>query len=172
MLYIVTCKQSANQPFSFCFRIRALNLEAAGIPQEKIPEYKKSLEDFSNIRKELTNIRIVLKTLARETIRRGDRLLRLMDLAEEKPAKAKKGLKIAAKQMMDLVTRSDKFLEEAEEYLKDVNKKLSKIDANLLTLKHKLEKNSSDVVSKINIASKHRLVRYFNGYKRNITVCT
>ena len=147
----------------FSFRIRALNLEAAGIPQERIPEYKKSLEDFSNIRKELTLMRIVLKTLARETISRGDTLLRLMDMSEKRPHKAKKGLKIAAKQMMDLVTRSDKILEEAEEYLKDVNKKLSKIDASLLTLKHKLEKNSSDVVARINIATKHRKVKYFSG---------
>ena len=40
-----------------------MNLEKAGIAQEKIPEYQKSLEDFSNIRKELLSMRIILKVL-------------------------------------------------------------------------------------------------------------
>lgn len=141
-------------------RIRAMNLEKAGIAQEKIPEYQKSLEDFSNIRKELLSMRIILKSLARETISRGESLLGTMDIAESEPDKAQKGLKFAAVLMMNLVKRSETILAEAEQYLQDVKKKLSTIDANLMTLKNKLEKNSSEVIAKMNMVSKRRRKRF------------
>ncbi len=137
-----------------------MNLEDAGIPQEKIPEYEKSLEDFTNIRKELMTMRIVLKSLAKESIRRGDSLLKTMDVAERKPEKTQKALRFAAEKMVKLINRSNEVLADAEKYLSDVNKKLSTIDANLITLRNKLDKNSSEVVSKINLISKRRKKRF------------
>lgn len=137
-----------------------MNLEDAGIPQEKIPEYEKSLEDFTNIRKELMTMRIVLKSLAMESIRRGNSLLKTMDVAERNPEKTQKALRYAAEKMVKLINRSNEVLADAEKYLSDVNKKLSTIDANLITLRNKLDKNSSEVILKINLISKRRKKRF------------
>jgi len=131
-------------------RIRNLNLEKAGIPAEKIPEYKQTLRDFSNIRKELLTMRIILKSLARETINRANSLLSLIDIAEKKPDKAKKALKVAANVMVKLIIRSKDILDEAEAYLKDVNKQLTDIDVNLLELSKKLESNYEKIMIQLN----------------------
>ena len=137
-----------------------MNLEDAGIPQEKIPEYEKSLEDFTNIKKDLMTMRIVLKSLAMESIRRGKNLLKIMDRAEAKPEKTQKALRFAAQRMVDLINRSNEILADSEKYLSDVNKRLSTIDAKLITLRNKLNKHSSEVILKINSISKRRKKRF------------
>lgn len=131
-------------------RIRNLNLEAAGISTEKVPEYKKSLQEFSDIRKGLKTMRIILIALARETITRADSLLRLMKVVEDKPEKAGKGLKFASKAMVKLIDRSKLVLDEAEDYLKQANARLSDIDANMVVLKHKLDSKFQQVERKLN----------------------
>ncbi len=131
--------------------IRNLNLESSGISSEQIPQYKQTLINFTNIRNDLLMMRIALKSLARETISRVDRLLKLIKLAKTNPKKVKIGLKLACKSMVNLIQRSQKILNEAEDYLRDVEKRLSTIDADLVTLSHKLEANSKKILQDIEL---------------------
>lgn len=132
-------------------RIRDMNLESAGIPSHLIPEYKQTLIDFTNIRNDLLMMRIALKSLARETINRVDRLLKLIRLAKQNPNKEKLGLKLACKSMASLIKRSQKILDEAKDYLEDVQKRMSTIDANLVELSHKLKANSEKIIQELEL---------------------
>ena len=132
-------------------RIRDMNLESAGIPSHLIPEYKQTLIDFTNIRNDLLMMRIALKSLARETINRVDRLLKLIRLAKQNPKKEKLGLKLACKSMASLIKRSQKILDEAKDYLEDVQKRMSTIDANLVELSHKLKANSEKIIQELEL---------------------
>ena len=87
------------------------------------------------------------KSLARETIDIVDRLLKLI----LNPKKEKVGLKLACKSMASLIKRSQKILDEAKDYLEDVQKRMSTIDANLVELSHKLKANSEKIIQELEL---------------------
>jgi hypothetical protein len=119
-------------------RINTLNLEAAGIRSSEIPEHLKLLIEYSEIKKGLITMRVILRGLARETIKRADLVLRYINKIDEKPKQAARGLKLAAKNFVRLMKNSQKKLEEAKAYLKKVNTRLSTIKANTKILHNKL----------------------------------
>jgi chromosome segregation ATPase len=126
-------------------RIRALNLEAAGIPSENVTQYRQSLQEFSNVKKELGYMRVELISLSVDTIDRADNLMSLMNIAKEDPAKSKTALKFAAKSMEQLIARSTEKLDESKRTLKKINTRLSTIDSNMVVLRNKL-KNHHDKI--------------------------
>lgn len=138
-------------------RIRDLNLEAAGLSlgnHQNLTFYKNLIQDLFVIRSKLHNKRITLKTLARETISRADRLLRFITKSEENKENNEKStqyLKHAAKGMADLIKRSEKKLADAENDLTEVLDKLSVIDSNLHILKRAIAKKQEKIDEEIQI---------------------
>lgn len=133
-------------------RMKSMNLEAAGIRSESIPQYVEILTEYTQIKKGLITMRIGLQGLARETIKRANIILKLMKRIREDDEKALQALKIAAKTFVKLMKKSLEKLKQAKADLLKTNERLSKIGAytkvlndELLAKVKELERNITSV---------------------------
>ena len=143
----------ATEVIDLDLRMSTTNLQTAGIQNDHI--FEQFIESFSNIKKNLVTSRILLTSFAKSTISRLTGLEQIINTTEQRPDKTIFGLKLATKQMINIINLNDDTLPEAEDYIEQVNDLLQTVDQLLQSMKHSLETHRISTIQSRQIDFQH-----------------
>ena len=126
-------------------RIRALNIEAAGLDTKDAPSYPLMVEKLSTIRKQLIATQLLLRSYVFGTINRIGSLEKTVNVIGELPDKGTYGFQVAAKLMLNIVKDTNDVLPKAEKNMAQINDLLKAVSSHLQSLETVLENHSSKV---------------------------